>query len=148
VHASADEPWRCRRIAHQPVSLVGRPLPRRKRFRFPDDLSGMGVLLPGRDNEIRAGFDLLCEQLGVRYTLKAEVDDMALLRLLARDVGGVALVPSVVVRDELRSGLLVEHAVVPNLFEHFYAITVPRRFGSPLLRELLARPAKDVLGLH
>ncbi|MDH4050111.1 MAG: LysR family transcriptional regulator [Rubrivivax sp.] len=146
VHGSADEPWRCRRIARQPVSLVGRPAKRRRPFRFPDDLAEVPMLLPGRDSDIRAGFDLLCEQLGVRYTLKAEVDDMALLRLLARDTGGVALVPSVVVRDELRSGVLVEHAVVPELFENFYAVTVPRRFTSPLLRELLVRPQEEVLG--
>ena len=146
VHGTADEPWRCRRIAQQPVSLVGRPLPRRRQFRFPQDLADMPLLLPGRDSDIRAGFDLLCEQLGLRYTLKAEVDDMALLRLLARDAGGVALVPSVVVRDELKSGVLVEHAVVPDLHENFYAITVPRSFAPPLLRELLARSGDEVLG--
>lgn len=145
VHGGADEPWRCRRIAHQAVSLVGRPS-RRRAFRYPDDLASAPLLLPGRDSEIRAGFDLLCEQLGIRYTVKAEVDDMALLRLLARDAGGIALVPSVVVRDELKSGVLVEHAVVPDLFENFYAITVPRHFAPPLLRELLARPEQDVLG--
>lgn len=146
VHGSADEPWRCRRIAQQPVSLVGRPLPRQRAFRFPDDLATTPLLLPGRDSDIRAGFDLLCEQIGLRYTLKAEVDDMALLRLLARDAGGIALVPSVVVRDELKSGALVEHAVVPELFEQFHAITVPRHYAPPLLRELLARPAQEVLG--
>lgn len=146
VHGSADEPWRCRRIAHQPVSLVGRPSKRRRTFRFPNDLADASLLLPGRDSDIRASFDLLCEQLGVRYTAKAEVDDMALLRLLARDAGGIALVPSVVVRDELKSGVLVEHAVVPDLFENFYAVTVPRRYAPPLLRKLLARSEADVLG--
>jgi LysR family transcriptional activator of nhaA len=147
VHGTPDEPWRCRRIAQQPVSLVGRPGRRRQQaFRFPDDLAVRPLLLPGRDSDIRAGFDLLCEQLGLRYTLKAEVDDMALLRLLARDAGGIALVPSVVVRDELKSGVLVEHAVVPDLFENFYAITVPRSFAPPLLRELLARSGAEVLG--
>jgi LysR family transcriptional activator of nhaA len=148
VRGSADEPLRCRRIAQQPVSLVGRPRPRRRPFRFPDDLAERPLLLPGRDSDIRAGFDLLCEQLGVRYAIKAEVDDMAMLRLLARDAEGVALVPSVVVRDEIRSGALVEYAVVPDLFESFYAITVPRHFAPPLLRELLARPQDEVLGTH
>lgn len=148
VQGSADEPWRCRRIAQQPVSLVGRPSKRRRPFRFPDDLAEQPLLLPGRDSDIRAAFDLLCEQLGARYTLKAEVDDMALLRLLARDAGGIALVPSVVVRDELKSGALVEHAVVPDLHENFYAITVPRRFAPPLLRELLARPEQEMLGIR
>jgi LysR family transcriptional activator of nhaA len=146
VHGSADESWRCRRIARQPVSLVGRPQPKRKAFRFPDDLAHVPLLLPGRDSDIRGAFDLLCEQLGVRYRLRAEVDDMALLRLLARDAGGVALVPSVVVQDELRGGTLVEFAVVPNLYEDFYAITVPRHFAPPPLRELLQRPETEVLG--
>ncbi|MCU0968631.1 MAG: LysR substrate-binding domain-containing protein [Rubrivivax sp.] len=145
VHGSADEAWRCRRIARQPVSLVGRPRPKRKPFRYPDELAEAPLLLPGRDNDIRGAFDLLCEQLGIRYRLRAEVDDMALLRLLARDAGGVALVPSVVVQDELRSGALVEYAVVPGLYEDFFAITVPRHFAPPALRELLQRPAEEVL---
>lgn len=145
VQGSADEAWRCRRIARQPVSLVGRPRPSEQPFRFPQDLAEVPLLLPGRDNDIRAGFDLLCETRGIRYRLLAEVDDMALLRLLARDTGGVALLPSVVVQDELRSGTLVEYTVVPELYETFFAISVPRRFEPPMLRELLRRPEAEVL---
>ena len=104
------------------------------------------MLLPGRDNDIRAAFDLLCEQRGIRYKLRAEVDDMALMRLLARDSDSVALLPSVVVQDELRSGRLVEHGVVPDLYENFYAISVRRHFEPPLLKALLQRPEAVVLG--
>ena len=146
VHASTDNPWRCQRIARQPVSLVGKPRPKRKTFRFPDELAEVPLLLPGRDNDIRAGFDLMCEQLGIRYRLRAEVDDMALLRLLARDSDSVALLPTVVVRDELRSGSLVEYAVVPNLHETFYAISVQRQFSPPSLKALLKQSEADVLG--
>lgn len=145
VTGTGDDPWRCRRIARQPVSLVGRPRPKRKAFRWPDELAEVPLLLPGRDNDIRTGFDLLCEQLGIRYRLRAEVDDMALLRLLARDADSVALLPSVVVQDELRSGVLVEYAVVPDLHETFYAITVQRHFAPPMVRELLQRPEAEVL---
>jgi LysR family transcriptional activator of nhaA len=147
VHASADNPWRCQRIARQPVSLVGQPRGRRKAFRFPDELAEVPLLLPGRDNDIRTGFDQMCEQLGIRYTLRAEVDDMALLRLLARDSHSVALLPTVVVQDELRSRRLVEYAVVPDLHENFYAISVQRHFAPPLLKALLGRPEAEVLGL-
>ena len=142
VHASAADPWRCRRIARQPVSLVGKPRHRRKAFRFPEDLASVPLLLPGRDNDIRAGFDLLCEQHGVRYRLRAEADDMALLRLLARDSDSVALVPTVVVQDELQSGRLVEYAVVPGLYETFFAISLQRRFEPTLLKGLL-RQSED-----
>ena len=145
VHASSADPWRCRRIARQPVSLVGRPRSAADPFRFPDDLDRVTLLLPGRDNDIRAGFDLRCELLGVRYRVRAEVDDMALLRLLARDSDSLALLPSVVVQDELRSGQLVELAVVPDLYENFYAVSIQRRYESPLIRSLLARPESEVL---
>ena len=146
VHASSEDPWRCRRIARQPVSLVGKPRPKRKAFRFPEELASVPLLLPGRDHEIRAGFDLMCERLGIRYRLRAEVDDMALLRLLARDSDSVALLPTVVVQDELRSGRLVEYGVVPDLHENFYAISLQRRFEPPLLKALLKQSEADVLG--
>ncbi len=146
VHADADHPWRCRSIARQPVSLVGQPRPGQPAFRFPQDLADLPLLLPSRESDIRTGFDLLCEQHGLRCQILAEVDDMALLRLLARDTGAVALLPSVVVRDELLSGQLVEYCVVPDLIENFYAITVKRHFEPALLQELLRRDETDVLG--
>jgi LysR family transcriptional activator of nhaA len=137
--------WRCRLIARQPVSIVGRP--RAKRFRFPHDLSGARMILPGSDSFIRAEFDALCERLGVQPAVIAEVDDMATMRLLARDVDALALLPSVVVRDELHSGALREHCVVPNVSESFYAITVERQFQHPLVKSLLAQHADDILAM-
>ena len=76
---------------------------------------------------------------------------MAMLRLLARDAAqdstdSVALLPTVVVQDELRSGRLQEYCVVPQLYENFYAITVQRHFEPPLLKTLLKRTEADVLG--
>ena len=146
VHGDADHPWRCRRIARQPVRLVGKKRPRGKAFRFPEDLAEVPLLLPSRDTDIRAGFDLLCEQFGLRCHVQAEVDDMAMLRLLARDSESVALLPTVVVQDELRSGRLLQYCVVPQLHENFYAITVQRHFEPPLLKALLKRTEAEVLG--
>lgn len=134
---------RCRRVARQPVSVVGSSA--RPGFRFPDDLVQMPMILPGRESEIRAQFDALCEQLGLRLRVLAEVDDMATMRLLARDTGALALVPTVVVRDELREGVLHEHCTVPELFETFYAITAERRFQHPLLVAALARDERELL---
>ena len=147
VHGDADNPWRCRRIARQAVSLVGQPRGKRKPFRFPEELAEVPLLLPSRDSEIRAQFDLLCEQHGLRCAVLAEVDDMALLRLLARDSNAVALLPTVVVQDEIRTGRLAEYCVVPDLHETFYAITVQRYFEPPLLKELLKRTETEVLGV-
>jgi LysR family transcriptional activator of nhaA len=122
-------------LAQQPVSLVGHP--GAGRFRFPEDLATTPVLLPGRESSIRQGFDLMMDRAGIRPVVVAEVDDMAMLRLLARESEGVTLVPPIVVQDELRAGLLEERAEVPGLAESFYAVTARRRFPNPLLAELL-----------
>lgn len=137
VSATAEQAWHCRRVARQPVCLVGKPRPASQPFRFPEDLAGVKLLLPGHSSDIRAEFDMLCEQLHVKINIFAEVDDMAMLRLLARDSGGVALLPAVVVQDELQTGVLQQYCVVPKVFENFYAISVERKFQSALMKKLL-----------
>jgi LysR family transcriptional activator of nhaA len=143
VYDDAEHTWRCVRVARQQVSLVGHRM--RRRFRFPEDLANAPMVLPSLESEIRSTFDVICEQYQVRPNIVAEVDDMAMLRLLARDLRAIALVPAVVVRDELRTGRLHEYSAVPDLFEEFFAISVRRQYQHPLLRALLTRPATAVL---
>jgi LysR family transcriptional activator of nhaA len=125
----------CRRIARQSVCLVG---PRRRRgFRFPQHVKDRALLLPGPSSEIRRQIDLLWQELGLTLQVSAEVDDMALLRLLARDSGSLAIVPEVVVQDELRAGILHKHCELPGIREDFFAITVSRHFPLPALRRII-----------
>jgi LysR family transcriptional activator of nhaA len=133
----ARSPLRNHLLNEQPISLVGRPRPDQRLFRFPDDLRDEPVLLPSRDSDIRVAFDRVLELAGIQPIILAEVDDMAMLRLLAREREGVTLVPPIVVRDELESGVLVEHCRIPEVTESFYAIVQQRRFPNQLLGELL-----------
>lgn len=148
VYSDAQHPWRCRRIARQVVSLVGKPRTRSRPFLFPDDLHGMSLAVPGSDSDVRAGFDLLCEQWGLRIHIAAEIDDMAMLRVLARAAHSAVVVPVVVVRDEIRNGVLEEYCVLPNLYEDFFAISIRRQYQHPLLKGLLERSAAEVLAMN
>jgi len=145
----AHAPFRNHLLNEQPVSLVGRPRLNRPAFRFPEDLRSEPILLPSLDSDIRLGFDRLLDLAGIRPIILAEVDDMAMLRLLAREREGVTLVPPIVVRDELETGILVEHCKIPQLTESFYAIIQNRRFPNQLLVDLLARyrPSEPSLGI-
>lgn len=127
---------RCKRIARQRVCLVGPPRKKRRAFRWPGDLEGKRVLLPGPSSDIRNQFHLMCEELNLAIRPHAEVDDMAMLRLMARDSGGLAVVPDVVVQDELDAGLLEIYAVLPDVFETFYAISAQRMLQPALLQTL------------
>jgi len=137
VHGDDQHPWRSQRLARQPVSIIGAsglaPL-----TGFPEGLRDRGLIVPGPDSSVRQAFDQLCEYHHLTPTILAEVDDMAMMRLLARDTRHLAVMPPVVVRDELRAGMLRDFGVLPGVFEEFYAITIRRRFESPLLKELLA----------
>lgn len=138
VPADAQQPLHCRFLGRQSVSVVGpaiRWVP--DQLRVPADLHEVELVLPGRRHALRAQFDALCAAAGVRPRVRAEVDDMAMLRLLARDSGWLALLPEVVVQDELRSGALVVAGRSAQLEERFYAITVPRRHRIEVLDTLL-----------
>lgn len=138
VPRDAETDLRSHLLDEQEVSLVAHR--KNARFRFPESLQGMPMVLPTLESSIRGPFDLLLEQHGVRPQIVAEVTDMAMLRLLAREAEAVTLVPRVVVRDELRSGTLVELHRIRRIKESFYAITPARQFPNPLVKELLSGP--------
>jgi Transcriptional regulator len=131
-------PFVAHRIAEQPVSLVGTPKRLgRKKSSLSDCLRTHPIILPTPDSGIRVGFDVLVERLGIRPQIAAEVEDMAMMRLLARNDVGLAVLPRIVGLDEIQEGMLVEAHQLPGISETFYAVTMKRRFPNPLVRALL-----------
>jgi LysR family transcriptional activator of nhaA len=135
--ADAETELQTTLIAEQPVSIVGHRPAKRGAFRFPDHLAGAPIVLPARGSAVRSAFDALLGRAGIEPRIVAEIDDMAMLRLVTRESGCLALVPPVVVVDELRSGVLVELCRIAELKEDFYAVTRRRRLQNPLVVELL-----------
>lgn len=134
----ADSAWTVHRLAEQKVSLIGTPQRLGEGGGVQTLLSSHPLILPSRRSGVRSGFDALAMRLGLTPVIAAEVDDMAMLRLFARNDAGLAVAPPIVVRDELASGRLVEAAELPEITETFYAITLERRFPNPLVAQVLA----------
>lgn len=124
------------RIAEQPVLIQGKTDRLSKYNTLPDLLANEPVILP-TDSIIRTGFENLTTGLGVRPRIVANVDDMAMVRLLARDGVGLAIAPTVVVADEIASGLLATAPYDLGISEPFFAVTLPRKFPHPALFALL-----------
>ncbi len=125
------------RLDEQAVSLIGIPALCPPGLSLAERLASAPLIVPTTASGLRVGFDALTDRLDARPQLVAEVDDMAMLRLLAREGIGLAVLPPIVVRDELERGDLIEIAQLPNLTETFYGVTTERRFPNPLLAELL-----------
>ncbi len=127
------------RLAAQPVGLIGTPALIGAAAPIADLLVRAPLILPTAGTALRAGFDALTARLGIRPQIAAEVDDMAMIRLLAREAVGLAVIPPIVVQDELERGLLVEAGPLPGLEEVFLAVTLDRRFPNPVVADLLRR---------
>ena len=125
------------RLDEQAVSLIGVPDLCPPNLSLAQYLVHAPLILPTATSSLRMGFDGIVARLGVKPTIAAEVDDMAMMRLLAREGIGLAVLPPIVVRDELASGLVIETAQLPGLTEAFFAVTVERRFLNPLLARVL-----------
>ncbi len=134
----AASPWLIHRIDEQPISLIGTPArlgPVATPLR--DLLANHPLIVPTRETSLRSAFDALAARLEVTPILAAEVDDMAMIRLLARADAGLAVIPAIVVRDELQSGALIEAARLVGISEVFFAVTQARRYPNALLTEVL-----------
>lgn len=133
--------WLVHRIDEQPVSLIGTPQRVGTGRGLAELMAAEPLILPAPGSALRTAFDGLAARLGAVPLIAAEADDMAMLRLLAREDAGLAVIPPIVVLDELAQGLLVEALRLPGISEAFLAVTRERRFPNRLVAELLALPA-------
>tara|TARA_R110000868_G_scaffold206555_5_gene455301 strand:- start:1692 stop:2597 length:906 start_codon:yes stop_codon:yes gene_type:complete len=141
---SQDAQWQTTLVSRQPLAVVG-PKGKKITGHFPQGYENVRWVLPGKSTEIRAAFNLLCASWQYQPDIQAEADDMAMLRLLARDSGALAVLPPVVVKDEIEQGILEEYQHLPNAYEHFYAITAQRKFMPDVLVALLKSHTSETL---
>jgi len=135
--ADSVTPFIAQHVYQQRVSLIGRPSYGKPGAKLADLLGEHPVILPTLESGVRSQFEALVARLGITPQIAAEVDDMAMMRLLAREGAGLAVLPPIVVKGELEAGTLVEFDALPGMIESFFAVTVKRRFPNPLIRPLL-----------
>lgn len=122
-------------LDQQPVGLYGAP----RHMKAPDlaTLLAQAPLIVPTESPIRIGMESLFARLDVSPRIIAEVDDMAMVRLLARAGHGVAVAPAVVLADEIANGRVVGAPFDLDIQETFYAVTTRRSFPHPQLAALL-----------
>lgn len=124
-------------LGEVPVFLVGGRKLKLSPGKFPDFVKGVPLFLPSRQSSVRAEFDLIMDRAGIEPFVHAEVDDMALLRLLALSGEGLALVSKIVVERELQSHKIKFMHRLPGLTEKFYALTMRKRFQNDWLAQIV-----------
>lgn len=138
VRGSNQQSWQCQLLTKQPICVIGHP-GLALDSEFNRAYSKADWILPLSNTPIRAAFDGLCAQYQFQPNILGEADDMAMLRLLTRDTKAVAVMPSVVVKDEIANGNLTVYATLPNIYENFYVVTVQKHMTNRLVNELISK---------
>jgi LysR family transcriptional activator of nhaA len=80
--------------------------------------------------------------------LRAEVNAMTMLGLIARDSGWLTVLPGVVVQDELRFESLVAVCQSHQLQERCYAITTLYRHRTDIVERMLTHSTQNPTSLE
>lgn len=134
--------WHSQLLSRQAIAIVG-PASTGITRKFPQDYQDIRWVVPTANSEIRSAFTIACTQHQYQPIIKAETDDMAMLRLLARDTGAYAVLPEVVVRDEISSGNLSVQQRIPGAYEHFYAVTLAKKTTPMVVQSLIEKMKTD-----
>jgi LysR family transcriptional activator of nhaA len=95
------------------------------------------IFLPSATLESRSDFDHYVESKGIHLNVAGEVDDVALLRVLALTGKGLVVLPKLGVSDDIANNSLIVLHEFKNIKQKFYAITRQKRFPNPTIAELV-----------
>jgi len=114
-----------------------------KRRKLEQLLESEAIYLPTAALESRADFDHFVESNQLSLSNVGDVDDMALLRLLALSGTGLVVMPRMGAIADIESGELVVLHQFKTIRQKFYAITRQKRFPNPILAELMRSATSD-----
>ncbi len=126
--------------------IASRKLAAKLRKRFPRSLNDAPLLLPGAGSELRRSIDRWLEHRMVALEVAGEIQDNALLKLLAESGVGIAPVPTVVEAQVCRGLQLTVVGRAEDVREHFYLISAERRVTNPYVITMTAVARKQLFG--
>jgi LysR family transcriptional activator of nhaA len=133
-----------RLVAKIPISFIGTPKIKRQAKRFPQDLAKVPLLVRTTENPIRRSVDSYLRGHGVRPRIEIEIENPLLIRLLALQGRGVAVLDTLTINDDLKSGRLVKlHGKATRMEEYVWLLYNTRPKANPELARVMRGLAKD-----
>lgn len=127
------------------IELLGAPaLAKKYKPRFPESLTGAPLLLPTEGTVLGRVVSQWLQTTGVEPDVKAEIEDSALLKLLASRGLGLVPVATAVVPDAIKQYGLSSLGALTDARLEFFAITVERKVTHPAVRIVCDSAASDL----
>ena len=116
----------------------------RLRHDFPKSLDGAPMLLPLEGTPFRRALNVWLSANDIQPRIIGEFEDSALLKVIAQDGAGVFPSPSAVEREIERQYGVRTIGRVPQVREHFYAITSERRIRDPAIQAIFSAAHAEI----
>jgi LysR family transcriptional activator of nhaA len=132
------EGYRSRLVSRLPVYFVASRAIKSVVRSFPADLKKTVLLLRPSDNPVRRQVDQFLSRRGVSCSVAADSDDVDLLRRLALEGFGVAVLSALSVASDLKTGrLALLHAAPVGIEEQVWFVCDARPHANPTVRRAL-----------
>jgi LysR family transcriptional regulator, transcriptional activator of nhaA len=120
------------------TSFFGAAKFERLRGDFPKSLDGEPMLLPLDGSPLRRALNVWFNANGIRPRVVGEFEDSALLKAMAQEGHGVFASPAAVEREVAKQYDVKPLGRVPEVREHFYAISSERRIKDPAIQAIFS----------
>jgi LysR family transcriptional activator of nhaA len=108
-----------------------------KNFELKARLSQKPLFIPGLSFEIRPELDAYLENLKIPVKIAGEIEDIALLRILALRSGAVVALPEMGVKNDIEENELIVLGRASRIEQRFYAITRQRIVPNKVIEGLI-----------
>lgn len=116
----------------------------RLRDGFPRSLDGAAMLLPLEGSALRRALNVWFTANEIRPRIVGEFEDSALLKAIAQDGHGIFASPAAVEREIEKQYDVKALGRVPEVREHFYAISSERRIKDPAIQAIFSAARAEI----
>ncbi len=123
-------------ITKKNVSFYGAPKFKHLRKGFPKSLSGVPMILPTYDSQLRQDLDHWAKLNQIELNIVIESQDISVKKLMAINEMGLIPTATHTVTGQVLRGELAEIGQLQGVYEELYLITAQRKIENPIASKL------------
>ncbi len=124
-------------LLSSPVVLVSSLKHSKTSSRLEKNNKIQNLYIPGKNFDARPELEAYLDEMASRFRIAGEIDDVALLRILALRTKAVVAIPQMGVKNDLENGDLFIVSSVKGVSQRFYAITRHKLNPSDQIKMLI-----------
>ena len=123
-------------ITKKNVAFYGAPKFKTLRKSFPKSISGVPMILPTYDSQLRQNLDHWAKANQIALNIVIESQDISVKKLVAINEMGLVPTAAHTVAGQLKRGELVEIGQLQGVYEELFLITAQRKIENPIAAKL------------